>query len=74
MSYKKYFAEIATAFWESDEALKQKKLADVKRDVVPFYLEKLDAAAKENNGHLALGHVRIDIKIYSNKNPFVKIW
>lgn len=43
--------------------LKQKKLADVKKDVVPFYLDKLDAIAKENNGHLALGRVRNE---YSN--------
>lgn len=69
-NYNKYLnihcaAEIGNAFWESDEVLKQKKLADVKKDIVPFYLDKLDAAAKENNGHLALGRVRIEVQVKS---------
>lgn len=69
-SYNEYLnihctVEIGNAFWESDEVLKKKKLADVKKDIVPFYLDKLDAAAKENNGHLALGRVRIKVQVKS---------
>lgn len=51
------FIEIAGAHYEADEAIKQKKFADLKKEVLPFYLEKLEAAAKENNGYLALGQV-----------------
>lgn len=48
--------------WEQDEAVKQKKMIDLKKDVIPLYLEKLDAIAKENNGYLALGRVCHDFK------------
>lgn len=46
-----------SVFYEKDEAAKQKMLVDLKKDVVPFYLGKLDAMAKKNNGYLALGRV-----------------
>lgn len=29
----------------------------MKKETIPFYLDKLDAAAKENNGYMALGRV-----------------
>lgn len=37
--------------------MKQKKLAELEKDILPFYLTKLDAIAKENKGHLALGRL-----------------
>lgn len=49
--------KIAVAHYEADEAIKKKKVEDVKKEVIPFYLDKLDAIAKENNGYLALGRV-----------------
>lgn len=51
------FVELGNVHWESDEAIKQKKSAELKKDVIPFYLDKFDAMAKENNGYLALGRV-----------------
>lgn len=56
-----FHAEIAAAHYEADEAIKQKKFEDLKKEALPFYLDKLDAAAKENNGYLALGRVRFTI-------------
>lgn len=47
--------KIAVASYEPDEAVKAKKFETVKGETIPFYLEKLEAIAKENNGHLALG-------------------
>lgn len=44
--------------FEKDEGSKQRKLAELKKDIIPFNLDKLDALAKENNGYLALGRVR----------------
>lgn len=40
---------------------KQKKLEELKKETVPFYLDKLDAAANENDGYLALGRVSFSI-------------
>ncbi|XP_037032086.1 glutathione S-transferase-like [Bradysia coprophila] len=48
-------AKIATVQYEPDEAVKEKKRVTLNAETIPFYLTKLDAIAKENNGHLALG-------------------
>lgn len=53
-----FSAEIAALYYETNEMLKQKKLEELQTETVPFYLDRLDAAAKENNGYLALGRVR----------------
>lgn len=50
--------EIATVQYEQDEAVKEKKRVTLNAETIPFYLGKLDAIAKENNGHLALSKVR----------------
>jgi len=47
-------AKIATVQYEPDEAVKEKKRVTLNAETIPFYLEKLDSIAKENNGHLAL--------------------
>lgn len=39
------FVEIATAQYEPDENVKQQKMAQVMKEVIPFYLEKLESMA-----------------------------
>lgn len=48
-------SKMSTAFWDEDEAVKTKKLAELKKDTIPFYLGKLDAIVQENNGYFVLG-------------------
>lgn len=43
--------KIGGAAYESNEELKAKKMEVVKKDIIPFYLEKLDKMAKDNKGH-----------------------
>lgn len=45
---------MVNAYWDSDEAAKEKKFKTLYADTVPYYLEKLEEIAKQNNGHLAL--------------------
>lgn len=60
--------EIAVVSYEPDDDVKAKKQITLTTEVIPFYLEKLEAIVKENNGHLALSRVcflpkqRIEIK------------
>lgn len=49
--------EIAVVSYEPDDEVKEKKNITLTTEVIPFYLEKLDATAAENGGHLALGKV-----------------
>jgi len=49
--------EIAVVSYEPDDEVKEKKQITLTTEVIPFYLEKLEAIVKENNGHLALGKV-----------------
>lgn len=49
--------EIAVVSYEADEQVQAKKREPLEAEIIPFYLEKLDSIAKENNGHLALGKV-----------------
>lgn len=49
--------EIAVVSYEPDDDVKEKKNITLTTEVIPFYLEKLDAIAAENFGHLALGRV-----------------
>lgn len=51
--------EIAVVSYEPDDEVKEKKQVTLTTEVIPFYLEKLDAIARENSGHLALGKVQI---------------
>lgn len=43
--------------YEPDAALKETKLVDLKENIAPFYFDKLEFIAGENNGHMALGRV-----------------
>lgn len=49
--------EIAVVSYEPDDEVKEKKQITLTTEVIPFYLEKLEAIVKENNGHLALSKV-----------------
>lgn len=51
------FTEIGVVSYEPDDNVKEKKLVTLNSEVIPFYLEKLDDIARENNGHLCLGKV-----------------
>lgn len=51
--------EMAVAQYEPDDGVKETKFANLKKDVIPYYLEKLESIAMENNGYLALGRVCI---------------
>jgi prostaglandin-H2 D-isomerase / glutathione transferase len=51
-------AEIAVVSYEADEEVQAKKREPLEAEILPFYLEKLDSLAKENNGHFALGKVK----------------
>lgn len=48
---------MSAPWYETDEDVKAKKKATIEAEVVPFYLEKLEVIATENNGYLALSKV-----------------
>jgi prostaglandin-H2 D-isomerase / glutathione transferase len=41
--------------YEPDDEVKDKKMMTLTKQVIPFYLQKLNIIAKENNAHLVLG-------------------
>ncbi|XP_055319297.1 glutathione S-transferase isoform X2 [Sitodiplosis mosellana] len=49
--------KIAVVSYEPDDEVKEKKNITLTTEVIPFYLEKLDAIAQDNQGHLALGRL-----------------
>lgn len=51
------YVELSAPWYETDEDLKAKKKAKIEEEIVPFYLEKLEAIAIENNGYFALSKV-----------------
>lgn len=50
-------SEFAAFYYEANEAVKESKRKLFFKETLPFYQQQLDAIAKENNGHLALGRV-----------------
>lgn len=50
--------EIAAVHYESDAAVQETKRVPLNKEIIPFYLEKLEEIAKNNNGHLALKKVK----------------
>ncbi|KAK9888704.1 hypothetical protein WA026_000933 [Henosepilachna vigintioctopunctata] len=46
--------KLADYFWETDEQVKSKRKVTVFDQTLPFYLERFENIAKENEGHLAL--------------------
>lgn len=57
------FTAIAGFHYESDEKLKATKKETCLNETLPFYMKKLEAIAKENNGYLANGKVSIHQKL-----------
>lgn len=47
--------KIAVVSYEPEDEIKEKKMVTLNNEVIPFYLEKLEATTKDNEGHLALG-------------------
>lgn len=64
---KTFIIEIATVNYEADKDVQAKKREILEAETLPFYLEKLDALAKENNGHFALGKVSNNLEEIMNK-------
>lgn len=50
-----FFSEISNFAYESDPIVKAEKLKTFNSSIRAFYLDRLEAIAKQNNGHLALG-------------------
>lgn len=51
--------EIAVVSYETDAAVQEAKRGPLEKETLPFYLEKLEEIAKENNGHFALKKVSL---------------
>ncbi|XP_049803130.1 glutathione S-transferase-like [Schistocerca nitens] len=47
--------KLGSFFYESDEAVKEKKKAPIINEFLPFFLPRLDNLVKENGGYLANG-------------------
>lgn len=52
-----FILEIGTYYYEFDEAIKAKQTEILFKETIPYYLDRLEAIAKANNGHLAVGKV-----------------
>ena len=53
-------------FYEQDEAKKKALIEVVSKESFPYYLPRLEAVVKKNNGHFALG--RVSVHIFGNFN------
>ncbi|KAF2904004.1 hypothetical protein ILUMI_02175 [Ignelater luminosus] len=47
--------KIALYHYEQDAAIKESRKEPLFKETLPYYLERLDTIAKNNNGHLAVG-------------------
>lgn len=46
--------EIAVVSYEPEDEIKDKKMITLTNEVIPYYLDKLEAMAKMNKGYFAL--------------------
>lgn len=53
------FSELALYHYESDPAIKETRKGPLFKETLPYYLARLDAQVKDNNGYLAVGRVII---------------
>ena len=51
--------EIANVYYEFDEEFKAKKAVVLNNEILPFYMDRFEKMAAENNGHLACKRVSI---------------
>ncbi|XP_018560948.1 glutathione S-transferase-like [Anoplophora glabripennis] len=49
--------KIGLYHYEQNEKVKEEKAGPLFNEIIPFYMEKLDAVAKKNNGYLAVGRL-----------------
>lgn len=54
-----FILEIALYHYETDPAIKESNKERLHKEILPYYLPRLDGIAKANNGHLAVGKVGI---------------
>lgn len=53
----RHSSEIAALSYEPKDDVTSKKMGTLTSEVIPFYLEKLEDIARDNNGFLANGKV-----------------
>jgi len=53
-NFSDFRARIASGFYESNAVAKGEKMKEIKSVAIPFFLNKLESIAKENDGHFAL--------------------
>ena len=51
------YTEIGVVSYEADPKVQEEKRKVLNTETIPFYLNKLEEIAKENNGHLALNRL-----------------
>lgn len=56
---KQKLSEIGNYHYETDPAIKESRKEPLFTETLPYYLDRLDALVKANNGHLALGRVSV---------------
>jgi len=54
MRFHSFVLEITAVVFEKDATIKEEKRKALHAETIPFYLRKLEAIAKANDGHLAL--------------------
>lgn len=60
-----HFAELMKYSYERDEKKKEELKGPLLEDIAPYYMKKLDAHVKDNNGFLANGKVGFFIYVQS---------
>jgi len=63
---------MAAGAFEKDPAIKEEKMKTIIAETLPFYLEKFEALAKANNGHLALKRLTWADFFFTNSCDFLK--
>lgn len=59
-----FLLELVPIFYEQDEAKKKALIEVASKETLPYYLPRLEAVVKKNNGHFALG--RVSVQIFGN--------
>lgn len=59
-------SELIAPWYETNEEAKAKLKATLESETIPLYLDKLESWAKENNGHLALSKVYVNLFCFNS--------
>lgn len=65
------FPGLAGAAYEQNVAAREEKMKVVKAETVPFFLNKLEAIAQQNDGHLALKRFTWADVYYTGMNRYL---